>query len=479
MVVHNDTVIASNRFGFGARPGDLIRIGNKPKQWLLSQIRSPQPLSPKAGKVTSSKAVIQVIIAFHDNKRSQRQNGKDKVKDVADVKNIRKAMRPIYMDHVMARSIQAIESNTPFYERLVHFWSNHFAVSADKPQMFGLVGTLEFESIRTNITGYFVDMLLAVEKHPAMLTYLDNIQSIGPNSMMAKHTGKRKINRKFDINENLSREILELHTLGVSGGYTQNDVTTFAQVISGWTFGGFARHRMNKGKPGEFTFNELMHEPGTKTILKKQYRQMGIKQGEAVLRDLALHPSTARHLATKLARHFVADEPSQESIERLSAAYLQSKGYLPAMYEALIDLDEIWQQPFAKYKSPNDFVYSIFRTIEFVPENPHQVIEPLTVLGQAPFRPGSPAGWPDTARAWSGGEALLKRVEMAVSIADKVGNSVDPLALSNSILGSTLSEHTRIAISRAESGAQGLAMLFASPEFQSDLPNQYYHSHLI
>ena len=136
------------------------------------------------------------------------------------------------------------------------------------------------------------------------------------------------------------------------------------------------------------------------------------------------------------------------------------------MYKALIDLDEIWQQPFTKYKSPNDFVYSIFRAINYVPDKPQQVIVPLRVLGQSPFQPGSPAGWPDTARAWSGGEALFKRVELAVSIANKVGNRYEPLAFSNMILGSTLSEHTRIAISRAESGTQGLAMLFASPEFQ-------------
>ena len=466
MAVHNDTVIASNRFGFGARPGDLVRIGNKPKQWLRSQVRSPQALSSKAGKVASSRTAIQVFLEFRDKKRKQIRNGEDRVNDIADVKNMGQAMRPIYLGHVMARSVQVIESNTPFFERLVHFWSNHFSVSADKPQMFGLVGALEIEAIRPNVSGHFIDMLLAVEKHPTMLTYLDNFQSIGPNSMMAKHAGRRKIKRKFDINENLAREILELHTLGVNGGYTQKDVTTFAKVISGWTYGGLFKHRANKGKPGEFAFNDMMHEPGMKTIMKKQYRHKGINQGEAVLRDLALHPSTARHLATKLARHFVSDEPSQASIEKLSTAYLQSKGYLPAMYETLIDLDEIWQQPFAKYKSPNDFVYSLFRTINFVPEKPHQVIGPLTILGQAPFRPGSPAGWPDTARAWSGGEALFKRVELAVSVADKVGNRVDPLALSNTILGSTLSEHTRIGISRADSGVQGLAMLFASPEFQ-------------
>ena len=148
MAVHNDTVIASNRFGFGARPGDLVRIGNKPKQWLRSQVRSPQALSSKAGKVASSRTAIQVFLEFRDKKRKQIRNGEDRVNDIADVKNMGQAMRPIYLGHVMARSVQVIESNTPFFERLVHFWSNHFAVSADKPQMFGLVGALEFEAIR-------------------------------------------------------------------------------------------------------------------------------------------------------------------------------------------------------------------------------------------------------------------------------------------------------------------------------------------
>ncbi len=372
----------------------------------------------------------------------------------------------MYMEHAMARGSQAITSSTPFYERLVHFWSNHFAVSIDDPQMLGLVGTLEIEAIRPHVGGFFTDMLIAVEQHPAMLTFLDNFQSIGPNSTMAKFAARRRNKREVGINENLAREILELHTLGVDGGYTQEDVTTFAGVISGWTFGGMFPDRANRGAPGEFAFNELMHEPGSKTVMGKSYRENGIKQGEAVLKDLARHPSTARHISEKLARHFISDEPSKESVDRLSRVFIKSRGYLPALYDALIELDETWQAVHAKYKSPVDYVYSLFRTLDHTPDNPQHLVGALTILGQAPFRAGSPAGWPDTAAAWSGGEALFKRVELAVSVANKAGNRVDPLGLARLILGPTLGEHTRLSISRAESARQGLAMLFSSPEFQ-------------
>ncbi len=466
MAIHQHNVIASNRFGFGARPGDLQQIGAQPKQWLLAQIQAPPALSSAASGVPHSKTVISDFLELRQRRHQQGQNADGKANVLKKFQKTARLMRPIYLQHVMARGIQAIDSDTPFYERLVHFWSNHFAVSADKPQLFGLVGTLEFEAVRPHVSGYFSDMLMAVEKHPAMLTYLDNFQSVGPNSELAKRAGRRGRKRKFDINENLAREILELHTLGVNGGYSQGDVTTFAKVISGWTYGGLFPGIRDTGEAGEFAFNEFIHEPGTKNLLGKQYSQRGIKQGEAVLRDLALHPATARHLAGKLARHFVADEPSAQAIEVLSKAYLRSQGYLPAMYEALIHLDELWQQATSKYKSPVDYVYSIFRAMDFIPEQAQQLLRPLTILGQAPFRPGSPAGWPDTATAWSGGEALFKRIELAVAVANKAGNRVDPPALAMQILGSTMGEQSRLAISRADSAAQGLALLFASPEFQ-------------
>jgi uncharacterized protein (DUF1800 family) len=375
-------------------------------------------------------------------------------------------MRPIYQQYVNARAVQAVNSDTPFYERLVHFWSNHFSVSTKSAHMLGLAGTLEFEAIRPNITGNFYDLLLAVEQHPAMLTFLDNQISIGVNSALARRTaGRRQTRRKIGINENLAREILELHTLGVNGGYTQEDVTSFAKVLSGWTYGGFPRGRFSTGTPGVFKFNSLMHEPGVKTVLNRNYNQPGVKQGEAVLKDLARHPATAKHLATKLARHFIADDPPAAAVDRISKAYLESNGHLKAVYTALVNSEEAWRQPYRKYKTPEEYIHSIYRAIKFTPSEPRHLLQPLTVLGQQPFQAGSPAGWPDTAAEWAGGEALFKRIEFASIVADRVGNLIDPVMLAGDILGPLPGDHTLTAIRRAESASQGVALLLTSPEF--------------
>src|SRR6185503_17138370 len=229
-----------------------------------------------------------------------------------------------------------------FRERLVHFWTNHFAVSADKPQVLALAGALENEAIRPHVAGRFADLLAAVEAHPAMILYLDNQASIGPNSQLAQRRGRRTPGegRKFGINENLAREILELHTLGVDGGYTQHDVTTFAQALTGWSIG---TDRVRKGgTPGKFEFHEAAHEPGTRTILGTRYGQSGVAQPRAVLADLAKHPATAHHIAVKLARHFIADEPLRDDVARLAKAFRDSDGDLPTLYRALLDTPAAW-----------------------------------------------------------------------------------------------------------------------------------------
>ena len=205
----------------------------------------------------------------------------------------------------------------------MHFWSNHFAVSADKQPLAAVAGLYEQEAIRPHVTGNFYDLLLAVERHPAMILYLDNQTSMGP-ARPPRRFVRRNRGRELGLNENLAREILELHTLGVDGGYTQADVTEFAKVLTGWSIGGtlgeargpLARLVADPGRPGEFHFRAQMHEPGDKTIVGKRYRERGAEEGEDVLRALALHPSTARHLATKLARHFVADDPPPKLVER-------------------------------------------------------------------------------------------------------------------------------------------------------------------
>ncbi len=236
---------------------------------------------------------------------------------------IRDALLPHYLAQAEARVRVAARTEAPFHERLVQFWSNHFAVSIDKPVCLGIAGALENEAIRPHVTGHFGELLRAVEQHPAMIAYLDNQGSAGPDSEIAR-LGRRRGNaqRKVGINENLAREILELHTLGVDGGYSQADVTTFAKVLTGWSIGG-GEGRLAGGTAGRYFFRENLHQPGSQTLLGRSYAQSGEAQGLAVLADLSRHPSTARHLATKLARHFIADDPPVQSIDRIASAFQQ------------------------------------------------------------------------------------------------------------------------------------------------------------
>jgi len=377
----------------------------------------------------------------------------------------------MYLDQVSARYTLAANTDEPLRERLVHFWTNHFAVSSDKVAVLGLAGALENEAIRPNLGNRFVDMLLAVEHHPAMILYLDNQQSSGPNSPLAKLLERRAANgvggaqRKIGINENLAREIMELHTLGVQGGYSQTDVTTFAQALTGWSVGG-GRGRQAQGDPGKYVFRELVHEPGEKTILGKRYKEDGESQAKAVLEDLAKNPSTAKFVATKLVRHFVNDDPPAAAVEKTAKTFRASDGHLPTVHGALIELSQAWQEPLVKFKTPHEFLTSAFRSLSFVPEQPNQIVAPFALLGQRPYTPGSPAGWPDAASQWDGSDALMKRIEWSTALGQRIGSRNEPLKLADQSLGDALGDHTRTVIARAASAAQGLTLLLMSPEFQ-------------
>jgi uncharacterized protein (DUF1800 family) len=266
------------------------------------------------------------------------------------------------------------------------------------------------------------------------------------------------------LNENLAREILELHTLGVNGGYTQADVTEFARVLTGWTVRP-TMFDLDEASPG-FLFDPDRHEPGPRRLLGRSYPQEGIAQGEAVLRDIAAHAATATFVATKLARHFIADEPPPEAVARIARAFRDSGGHLPTVYQALLDCPEAWQQPLAKLKSPIEYVVSCLRALPGLrAADPRGLYGTLRGMGQRPFFAPSPQGWPDTAAAWAGGDALWKRIEWAGIVAARVGSRVDPLRLAASY-GPALGEQTRSAIARAESRQQGTALWLASPEFQ-------------
>jgi len=467
MTAKLDAVIAVNRFGLGARPGEIESAASTPREWLSAQL-TPQRSDPDAFRSLASSADIfkQFSAAQEARKeaRAERAQGDTTAAQIVDT--VRKVLAPIYLDQVAARYEAATETTTPFRERLVHFWTNHFAVSADKVAVIGLAATLENEAVRAHLDGHFVDLLLAVESHPAMILYLDNQASAGPNSRLAQ-VAARRINseRKIGINENLAREILELHTLGVNGGYTQEDVTTFAKALTGWSVGG-GKGRLAQGEPGRFCFRDPLHEPGAKVILGKRYSQDGLEQPRAVLKDLAKHSATAKHVATKLVRHFVGDDPPERAVAHVTKAFIKSDGHLPTVHRSLTELDEVWSVPFAKFKTPHDYVVSTFRAFDFVPPEPKRIIAPFQLLGQRPYTPGSPAGWPDTAARWDGPDALMQRIEWAAAVGNRAGNRVSPDDLAERVLGAALGDHTRTAISRAASAAQGIALLLASPEFQ-------------
>ena len=308
-------------------------------------------------------------------------------------------------------------------------------------------------------------MLLAASSHPAMLMYLDNHLSVRKGWPARRVARSAAFPPPTGLNENLAREILELHTLGVDGGYTQADVTEFACVLTGWT----AHPIMNvpaAGAPG-FVFDPERHEPGPKTLLGRTYAEEGQAQGEAVLRDLAAHPATARHLALKLARHFIADDPPAGAVARIEGAFRDSGGHLPAVYGALLECPEAWERPLAKLKTPIEYVVSALRALPAARgARPEALYFALRGLGQRPFFASSPQGWADSADAWAGADALWKRIEWSGVLAARLGSSIDPRGLARESYGAALGERTRLAIERAESRQQGLALWLASPEFQ-------------
>jgi len=470
--------IAVLRFGLGARPGELAAAAGDPRVWLEQQIKGPVPLAGDTPLAPSEQIFRELLAAREERQEMKRESA---TRSDTDVKfnPIRDAYLPHYRAQVLARAQSAALTSRPFAERLVHFWSNHFAVSADKGAVFGVAGTLENEAIRPHVTGRFIELLTAVETHPAMIGFLDNQYSVGKDSELALLARRRderqtarqrdsapdKPRREFGINENLAREILELHTLGVNGGYTQSDVTSFAQIITGWSIGG-GKGRLAGGEPGRFYFRDNLHEPGAKTFLGKTYHEEGQRQGEAVLADLARNPATARFIATKLVRHFVADDPPPAAVERVANAFLHSGGYLPHVYTALIAAPEAWDPEMRKFKTPEDFVFSTLRALDVAPRQPEEVVRSFELLGQRQYTPGSPAGWPDTSKSWDGSDALMHRVLWASRVAAKYERGIAPEDLAASSLGAYARPETMTALRRATSGGQAVALLLMSPEFQ-------------
>lgn len=360
----------------------------------------------------------------------------------------------IYLEEARARVNAAVNAEIGFAERLAWFWSNHFCVSADKGQVRALCGPFEREAIRPYIAGSFADMLFAVETHPAMLMYLDNAGSIGPNSVAGQRRGK-------GLNENLAREILELHTLGVRTGYSQTDVTNFAKVITGW---GIVPLKQNPERGGEFTFDPRTHEPGAQQVMNRSYEDYGIEQGRSVLNDLARHPATATHLATKLVRHFVSDQPPQPLVDRIAKRFRDTNGNLKEVAKTLITSPEAWDAPRTKMQRPAEWLVGAFRATGIAPSDIRPFVQSQNLLGEPLWRPPAPNGFSDDSATWMDG--LAQRLDIANQFARRSGDLIDPEGVAEASFGPLLSDDTRQTLKRAESRQQAVALLLMSPEFQ-------------
>jgi len=478
-------LIAFNRFGLGARAGDLDKAAADPRGFLKAELRQPDIAlishdDPAYADLPGSTAAIEASMdaAF------QRKLDKDRMTAAAMAANAGAAggepavvpmlgqpadrSKPVapkppieqklFRAEALARFGKALTAEAGFIERLVYFWSNHFCVSVAKDNIVrASAGAFEREAIRPFVLGRFADMLMAVERHPAMLFYLDNQQSIGPDSRAGQ-------NRKRGLNENLAREILELHTLGVGSGYTQGDVTSFAGVLSGWMMAG---REGRLGEPGSFVFNANAHEPGDAVFLGKTYPAGGMGQAEAVLNDIARHPATAQHIAIKLARHFIADTPPPAVVARLAKVFTDKDGDLRALASTLVDTPECWTAQMTKMRSPFEYTIALRRAVFPDPAgDPGQMLGWLNALGEPLWQPPGPNGFADTVDAQASPEGLKIRLDIAWQAARQVKDIGNPNDMLGAIIGPSVSPETRQAISRAESKQQGLALLLMAPEFQ-------------
>ncbi len=447
-----DTFHAVNRFGLGPTPKDVFSKGDDPRGWVIDQIADHETPTVLRS-FTSSEEIIK---GLHD----ARMAGAGELEKMAS-DNYRKAFAP----EVIARSRAMIETDVPFAERMVMFWSNHFTISRSKAIVGPVIPAYEREAIRPHIFGRFSEMLIAVCRHPAMLSYLDNAASFGENSRAGKRRRRRSGTEKT-LNENLAREILELHTLGVDGGYSQADVIELAKVISGWSHGGLRFKFENQPAHGRFEFKPYFHEPGTKHVLGKKYREDGENEGTAVLRDLARHPSTAKFIATKLVRHFVADRPDPADVDQIAEVFLDSEGDLAETSRAIVELDAAWEQPLSKVKSHYEFVISVNRAMGNTKPRPRDVFQALREMGQIPFSTPSPAGWGDEASDWVAPEALMRRIEWTHRFCARLPSTLVPANELERLLGPVASKALALEVQRAPSGTDAMTLILASPEFQ-------------
>lgn len=449
MTPTHDT-LAHIRFGMGYGPrGPAVFPGDD----LAAQARRPHPLEARYAP-TDERIAYDLLERLRVMRQDTSPLGeRETAQFLASIKD------RIASDQISTIAIAA-ESDQGLRERLAFFWASHFAVSGKGLKLSFGAAALVHNAIRPHIGGRFADMLNAVVKHPAMLYYLDQYSAVGPNSVIGRMKSRR------GLNENLAREVLELHALGVRGGFMQGDVQELAKLFTGMQF----------GEDG-FEFALTKAEPGGKTVLGKTYGGLIPSENDidGFIEDVALHPQTARHLARKLAIHFIGTHAPKDLTVHVAAAYSRSYGDLTATYRALLEHPTSWRGGLLKVKTPVHYIASTFRALGVkadiivgldAVERQRQVFQPLREMGQPLFRPQGPDGWPEDPEAWVTPPALAGRIEWARRISRHYGGARDPLLFAQNALGEDLlSPRLAALIGKAPSEDTGVALTLISPEF--------------
>jgi len=487
---------ALNRLGFGPRPGDVDRVMNIGVDTWIDQQLHPERIADTAvaarlqGYATlqmSDRDIVQKYYAPIVEIRREAKGDQEMAKELREKIPYDQRPQRVVEDLVSQRIVRAVDSDRQLNEVMVDFWMNHFNVFVGKGIDRFLLTGYERDVIRPHIWGKFEDLLMATAKSPAMLFYLDNATSVAAPenrpplparaAMRMMQQPNAANGKRGGLNENYAREIMELHTLGVDGGYTQKDVTELARVFTGWSI---AMPR----EGGGFIFRRAVHDVKPKTVLGVRFPAGGgIEEGERMIHILAHQPATAHHIAYQLCQRLVSDDPPKALVDRVAKTFLASDGDLRATVKAVIDSPEFWDPGVyrAKVKSPFEYVVSAVRAVDAHVDDPRPIARSLQQIGEPLYGAQPPTGYKDTADAWEGSGALMNRLNFALALANNTlpgvstnvarlvggvdaANCSDALALA--LTGGNLGAETRKTIAAQKSLPKIAGLILGSPEFQ-------------
>lgn len=450
-----DIIHLLNRIGYGPAPGDIeavrrLGIDNYIEQQLHpAYLASSSQLESRLHDLeTLDASAADLMDKYEVSPQAKKEMSEDERKELNKKQNV------IILELSEAKILRAILSPAQLQEVMTDFWFNHFNVFAEKGLDKIFVSSYERDAIRPYALGKFRDLLQATAHSPAMLFYLDNWLNTDPSSTVAR-------GKKVGLNENYAREVMELHTLGVNGGYTQTDVTTLAEILTGFGLG----EGRNVADHATFYFEPRRHDFNNKILLGYRIRGDGENEINATLDMLAYHPSTAKHIAYELAQYFVADDPPQSLVERLTSTFNSSGGDIAATLQTLFKSPEFWDTKYdhAKFKPPFRYIVSTLRAADVVPPGDTKILQAaIAQMGEPLYRCQTPNGYSNTNDQWLNSDALLKRIDFNKKLAEYLGDNAAQKI--RAALGSEWSANTLNTVQKADPKLQP-ALLLSSPEF--------------